>query len=114
HGHARRGLSCAGPLQDVSRIPEIVFDCSREVGVAGPRPRDGLLFVFGAVDVLDRQGLCPVLPVAVADEDSDWRPDGPGVAHSGHDLRLVRLNLHAAAPPVALLAPPQLAVYGFN
>src|SRR3954453_18028082 len=57
-----------------------------------------------------RQNLFPVLPVAVGDLHGHRRADGPPMPHSGEDMSGVRLDAHAAAAPVPLLAPPQLSI----
>src|SRR5687767_9920631 len=54
--------------------------------------------------------LCPVLPVAVLNSQGDRRADGFAPADTGTNLSFVFLDQHAAAPAVALLAPPQVVI----
>ena len=58
-GDAGRGLTRAGPLEDVADIVVAVLDDAGEVGVSGPRQRDGV------GRVLDGFGGHAVLPVGV-------------------------------------------------
>jgi hypothetical protein len=48
--------------------------------------------------------------VAVADDERERRAERPSVAKPGEHLDPVLLDLLARAPPVALLAPPEVVV----
>jgi hypothetical protein len=47
----------------------------------------------------------------VLDNNSDRRANSLRMTHAGDDLYGVGLDPHAAAAAIALLAPPQLAIY---
>jgi hypothetical protein len=114
HRHPRRGFARTRPLENVPGVVKIVFDGAGEIGVSRPRPRERFLFVLGAFRVFHRQRVGPVLPVLVADDDPDRRPDSLRVPHAGDNFGAVGLDLHAPAAPEALLPPPKLAVDGVN
>ena len=114
HRDARRRLARAGALQNIARVVKIVLDRAGQIGVPGPGPRDRLLLVLGALDVLHRQRFGPVLPILVFEQDRDRRADGLRMPHAADDVRAVGLDLHAAAAAEALLAPPQLAIDGLE
>src|SRR5207248_10590395 len=99
-------------------IVKIVLDCPRQIGVPRPGPRHRPAFVFAASHIfwlrLHRQRLGPVPPILIADQDGHWRPDRLRMAHPGHNLRPVRLDLHPPPAAIALLPPPQVAIDGFQ
>src|SRR5208337_5244844 len=66
--------------------------------------------VLGRIARFDRKRVGPVLPVLILEQNCDGRTDGAAVAHSGENVRLVALNLHAPATTVTLLTPPEFAV----
>ena len=107
-GHAGGRFARRSALQHVAGVGKIVLEGAGQVGVAGTRRSDGL--VFRRVPGLHGQLLLPVLPVAVHDLDGDGGADGLAVAHSGEHMGLVRLDLHASAAAIALLTAPKLAV----
>ena len=96
-----------------------VFDPARQVGVAGSGIGERLFARLAAG--LGRHDLGPVAVVLVLDDQRDGcarRAPGP---HPAEKLRLVGLDHHAAAPPVAALplaepgidvAPPQRQLRG--
>ena len=61
---------------------------------------------------LGAHALLPVGPVAVLDAQRDRRAERVAMADAGKHLDGVALDLHAAAAPIAALAPPQLLVNG--
>src|SRR5207253_615356 len=102
----------ARPLESVAHVREAVLLDTREVGVPGPRQRDRLGALAGRLAV-GRPGAHPprpVLVVAVSDDERERRPERPPVAKAGEHLDLVRLDLLARAPPVALLAAAEVGV----
>jgi hypothetical protein len=120
-GDSGRRLARRSPLQDVSNVVETVLRSPGQVGVAGAQPcdRSGPLVArldeprqFGGLLVrqrLDLHHARPVLPIAVADEQQDRRPDREPVAHSGENLSPIVLDRSAArAAAVSALAPDQV------
>src|SRR5207248_11207424 len=93
--HACSSFTSAGTFQDIARIAEIVLDSARQIRKAGPGPGDRFLLVFTAVDVLDRQRFCPILPVFVSDENGDGRPDGFRMPNAGNNFDAICFDLHA-------------------
>ena len=90
-----------------------VLDRASEIGV--PRPRPGDLRAAGARRAfrhlaLDVHGLLPVDPVAVANQQGDWRACRPPMAHAGDDLGAITFDLHPPAATVAALASAKLGV----
>jgi len=69
--------------------------------------------MFGRITCAHRQRFGPVLPVAVFNFDGDGRADRLAVAHAAEEMRSIRLDAHATAASVALLAAPQLAIDEF-
>jgi len=111
-GHAGRGLSCRGTLENVAGVVTVVLEYPREIGVTGPHagdrtsPRIGIALARRRVhDVL------PILPVAVRDQHRDRRSNGLPRAHTGQKLDRVALDLHATPPPIPLLPSRQLDVH---
>src|SRR5205085_9614590 len=98
----------------VPGVMKIVLDGSGEVRVAGAGAGNRFALILGAVEILDGEDFSPVLPVLVANDDSDGGADGAGVAHAGDDLGAVGLDFHAATAAKALLAAPELAVDGVD
>src|SRR5439155_6677329 len=80
---------------------------ARQVGVAGPRPRDLLGGRAGLRGANRHRGL-RVLPVAVGDLQGDGSAEGGAPADAAEDADLVTLDLHAPAPSVAALAALQV------
>jgi hypothetical protein len=76
--------------------------------------RQRFLLIFRAFRVFHRQGFGPILPVFVANDDADRRPDSLRVAHARHDFGGIGLDLHAPSAAVPLLAAPKLAVDGVD
>src|SRR5262249_7408453 len=113
-GDAGSGLSRAGAFKDIAGIGEVVLDGAGEVSVSGTGARNGLFLVLGAVNSLDGEDSRPVLPFLVADDQSDGRADGLGVADSGHNFHGIGLDLHPAAAAIALLAPPKFVIDSLN
>jgi hypothetical protein len=113
-GYASRRFAGAGAFENVAGFGEVVFDGAGEVGVAGARAGDGLLLVFGAIDVFDGQDASPVFPVLVYNNDTDRRADGFRMANPADDARAIGFDFHAAAAAIALLAAPQFAIDGFQ
>jgi hypothetical protein len=67
-------------------------------------------FPEGRVAPFDRQVFDPVLPVGVADDDSDWRADCFRMPDAGNDVSAIRLDLHSPAAAKALLTAPKLVI----
>ena len=106
--HPRRGLARRRPLEHVANIFEIVFEHARQVGMAGPRPRDD----FGRAAIVRVGGhfLDPVLEVAILDDERDRTAERFAEADAGNRPHLVLLDQHPAAAPVTLLAPRQVRI----
>ena len=107
-GHARRGLTGAGPLQNVARLRKVVLKRSRQVGMARTRRLHRL--VFCRVALAHRQRLVPVLPVAIFNQHGNGRADGVALAHAAQNACVVVLDLHASAAAKALLAAPEFVI----
>ena len=71
-----------------------------------PRTRRGHGLMFRRIARTHRQDLFPVLPVAIGDLHGNRRADGVPMPHAGKDVRRIRLDAHAAAAAIALLATP--------
>ena len=108
-GHASCRLAGRRALQHVTGVRKVVLQGPGQIGV--PWPRRSHRLVLGWIPRLHRKLLLPVLPVAIHDLDRDRRANRLPVAHAAENVRLVGLDLHAAAAAVALLAPPQFAVH---
>src|SRR3569623_503970 len=76
--------------------------------MAGPVARDNL--VFRRVTLTHGENLLPVLPVVVGDGHSDRRADRLAVPDTAQDVGAILLNAHTAAPAVAFLTSPELAI----
>ena len=104
--HAHRRFAGARTLKDVADVLARVFLVPREVGMAGPRRRDGL-----ARRLSERcHAIRPVLEIAVLDGKRDRAAERLAKAHARQHLDMVFLNLHATAAPIALLPPREVAV----
>ena len=108
---ARGGLTRAGAFEDVADVVALVFQHAREIGMTGPRPRDGRAFrarrVLGRLGA-DVHGVLPVVPVLVADEEGDRAAERLAFAHAGEDLGAIRLDHHASSASVSTLTAPQI------
>jgi hypothetical protein len=49
----------------------------------------------------------------VSNDDGDWSANGVRVSDAGYNFGAVRLNLHAPATAVALLAAPKISIDSF-
>src|SRR5215813_12863696 len=107
--HAGGGLPRARALQHVAAVAVPVLHGPRQIGVPGPRPRHRL---GGRARgrLAHRHGLLPILPVAVLDGQRDGAAEGHAPAHTGGEVGLVPLDLHAPAAAVAALAAPKIFV----
>src|SRR5918995_2005908 len=108
-GNPRGGLARAGALQHVAHVGEAVLVQAGKVGV----PRTGQMGLLDAVAALNGPRVhahVPVGVVAVWDEHSDRAAEGAAVPEPRADLDGIALDLHAAAPAVAQLAPGHVAV----
>ena len=90
---------------------KVILQGASEVGVAGTGARDGFSLVLAAIDVLDRERVSPVFPIAIADEHCDRGSDGLGMADARDDLDLIGFDFHASTAAVALLAAPEFAIH---
>ena len=104
HSDAGGRFARRGPLENVTRLREVVLKSAGQVGVPGPWRL--YLFVFLGITRGHRQRLLPVLPVFVGQSERDGRADGLAVAHAGEDVGGIALNAHASAASIALLAAP--------
>ncbi|MNT23067.1 hypothetical protein D3C72_1584760 [compost metagenome] len=114
--HARRRLPCARTLEHVPNVLVTVLSRSGIVGMAGADlgdalARDGLEpgRVLG-IQGFGGHGQLPVREVLVLDLKRDGSARGEAVAHARAKRHAVRLDLHALAAPVALLAARQFGV----
>ena len=107
-----RGVARARALERVADVVVAVLEDAGEVGVPGPRQRDGLraLAVRLALGRPRAHPPRPVLVVAVADDERERRAERASVAEAGEHLDLVGLDLLARAAAVALLAAAQVGV----
>jgi hypothetical protein len=80
---------------------------------SGSGESSGAFLIFELAG-LDGHNILPVLEVAIPDEDSDRRAESLAVTNAGDDLHLIALDFHTAASAVALLAAPELMVYGWD
>ena len=105
-------MASACPLERVPDVVVPVLEHSGEVGVTRPRQRHRLRSLAGRL-ALRRPGIHPPLPVlvvAVADDEREWRAERAPVPEAGEHLDLVPLELLARAAAVALLAPVEVGV----
>src|ERR1700747_1496564 len=87
-GDTGHRFACAGPLQDVARVPAVVLERAREVGVTRAGTRD-LTAPLGAGRVgLGGHYVLPVLPVAVPHEHRDGRAERLARAYARETLEL--------------------------
>src|SRR5438552_6035701 len=109
-GHPRHGLARTRPLQNVARVPAVVLERAREIGVAGAGP--GHLTPSLRAGRVGFRGhhVLPVLPVAVPHQHGDGRAQRLTRADAGEPFDLVRLDLHAGAAAVPAHAALQLGV----
>src|SRR4029077_20650128 len=98
----RCGFARGRPLQHIARFRGVVLECTGQVGVRWARRAYG--FEPSSVSFTDRQGILPVLPVLVLEQNRDGRTDGDAVVHTRKDVGLVGLDLHTAAASVSLLS----------
>ena len=80
----------------------------------GPGTGHRAALVLASLDVLHRQRFGPVAPVRIANQNRHRGADRLRVAYTGDNLGAIRLDLHPSAAAEALLAPPKLAVNGFQ
>jgi hypothetical protein len=106
-GRARRRLPRARPLEDVAEVMPVVLEASREVGVSGARPGEGLGRLGHDAG---RHPIEPVLVVAVQHRDGDGPAECLAAAHPDEELDPVGLDLHAAAAPVPALPAGEVHV----
>ena len=111
-GDAGRRFARRRSLQDVSRLAEVVLQRARQISMTGTGRRNPLM--LGGISFFNRQGLRPVLPVLVGQQDGNRRADGLAMAYTAQDVRRVALNAHPSSAPVALLAAPKLAIHKFE
>src|SRR5664279_5063133 len=78
--------------------------------MSGAGPVDRFILAFFGVLGFNGKRSHPVLPVFVFDEYGDGSADGLRVPNAGDDVNAIGFNLHASAPPEALLPPPELPV----
>ena len=105
---ARGGLARRGAFQHVADIVEVVLEHAGQIRVSRPRARDGLR--LAAIARVDRHLLHPVLEVLVLDYESDRAAERAAEADPGNDPRLVALDRHPAAPPVAFLPAREVVI----
>ena len=94
-GDARSRFARAGALEHVADVVVPVLDDAGEIGVPGPRPRDGRAIDAGRLGRrrrLDRHRALPVLPVLVRNEQRDRRAGRDAVADAAQDLRAIGLD----------------------
>ena len=117
----RRRFARRRSLKNVPNVVEAVLRRPRQVRVPGPQPRDGSGALVARLHEprqlggplvrqrLHRHHPRPVLPVAVADQQQDRRPERKPVADAGQNLGPVLLDAGASRPAaVAALAPGQV------
>ncbi len=105
-------VPCRSALECVADVVVAVLEDAREVGVAGPGQRHGLRSLPGGL-ALRRPGAHPPRPVrvvAVAHDERERRPERRPMPEPREHLDLVRLELLPRAPPVALLATPEVGI----
>src|SRR5690606_25120521 len=104
-------LACAGPLEHVARLREVVLLHAHEVGVARTRPGEGRtapLREGRRVDRRRRHDVDPARPLRVADAQRDGAAHRAPEADAARDRELVLLELHARAATVAELPTLQI------
>src|SRR5579871_3433875 len=73
--------------------------------------RGGHNLMLGRIACLNRQGIEPIFPVAVVEQNRDGRTNGSAMADAGENMGCIALDLHAAAAAKALLPPPKFVVH---
>jgi hypothetical protein len=112
--YARGGFASGSTLQYISRIMEIEFLRTREIGVARARGGELARRCFGRIGCFHRQNLFPIGPVAIFDAQRNGRADGLSVTHSGKNVGAVFLDLLPAAAAVAKLAAVEFVIDEFQ
>src|SRR5439155_12320858 len=104
-GDDARRMTRARALERVPDVVQPVLHHAGQVGVTGPRERDGFLALsFGLALRRPRaHPPRPVLVVAVPDDECERGPERPPVAQAREDLDLVLLDLLPGAATVPLL-----------
>ena len=106
--HPCRRLARAGPLEDRAQVVGAVLEHPGQVGVPGPRQRDGLDL---ALRLPHRHAVGrPVGEVEVRDLERQRAADRQAVAQARLHLHPVALDLHAPAAAVAELAAREVGV----
>jgi hypothetical protein len=113
--HARRRLSSAGSFKDVSGITPIVFKHASQIRVTRTRAAElpAPLTATGGI-WLNTHDFFPVHPIAIPDQERNWRTERLSSSHSGNHLHFVRLELHPRASAVTRHPPPQLQIDVFS
>jgi hypothetical protein len=111
--HAGGGLAGAGALQGVAHVVVAVLLRAHQVGVAGPRTRQGLAAPAGGHRLgvgggIGAHGLSPLVPLGVADEHRHRRAQRGAVAHAAQQLEVVALPGHAGTAAGAQAATSEL------
>jgi hypothetical protein len=100
----RRRFARRSALEHIARIVKIEFECAGKVGVAWPRSRQGTLGLLCASNVLHRERLLPVRPVAIFDAERNRGADAPAMADAGDRLDAIFFDFLSPAAPIAELA----------
>ena len=107
--HPHRRLTGARALERIAHILETILDVPHQIGMSRTRhrhnPRGRCVFAG-----LYRHLVRPAPPVRILHYQRHRRSRRLAEAHTGEYLNLVRLDLHASAPAVPLLAPPELLI----
>ena len=103
---AHRRLACTRALEDVTRIPAVVLQHARQIGVSGAHGRDPLPRRCAE----GIHAIRPVHKVAVHDLQGKRCADGLAKAQSREHEHAIRLDLHAPAASIAALAARKLGI----
>ena len=104
--NAHRRLACTRALEDVTRIPAVVLQHARQIGVSGAHCRDPLPRRCAE----GIHAIRPVHKVAVHDLQGKRCADGLAKAQSREHEHAIRLDLHAPAASIAALAARKLGI----
>ena len=103
---AHRRLACTRPLEDVTRIPAIVLQHARQIGVSGAHCRDP----FPRRCTKGIHAIRPVHKVAIHDLQGKRCADGLAKAQPREHEHAIRLDLHAPAASIAALTARKLGI----
>jgi hypothetical protein len=112
-GDAGGGFARTRSLEDVTRIPTIIFENAHEVGMPGAWEVHGpkRLRIFSRFGRERTHGGRPVLPIPIPDEHRNGGSERLAEPDSREHFRAVRLDLHPAAPTVAALPTGKLGIH---